>query len=154
MLEYAWISEDETRDREFTNLLEQDLSDFADDRNLSGLLVLIKEEFVEPEEAAPHFLHSYKLGSVKRASYGIGFPVRPDGALVRQDYVATADNGGYSGTVTILICGSFGYSQTDKEAALYALERYKVHIESVYPEWKTVYQGQPHIQTKVDWSER
>jgi hypothetical protein len=153
-VEYEWRSED-TRDRSFAEKLNDDMIDFCYEYRLDGLLILVKENFTDPPEAEPHFLNSYKLGSVKcdRWTGGLG-RIRPSGARVTQSYVATANGDSYNGIVTILVCGSYGYHEIDKKAALYALSHYKTRIEEVFPEWSTAYQGEPHVEINVEWIER
>jgi hypothetical protein len=153
--EYAWHSED-PRDRAFSELMIDDMVGFVHSHTLSGLLVLMKENFTDPPEPEPHFLHSYKLGSVRCGFWtgGIG-RVRPSGARITQDYIATANGDGYRGAVTVLVCPSYNEDPAiAKKAALYAFDHYKIRIEEAYPEWATDYQGEPLVETDIEWTER
>ena len=155
--EYAWHSEDE-RDLGFAGLLADDLTRFCLDSELSGLLVLIKEEFSDPQEPEPHFLHSYKLGSVKMPylTGGLGFMGnRPMGARISQEYAASYAGSGYGGAVSVTICTGCGAEPGDaQKACQYALEQYKARILEVFPEWSTDYLSEPVLETDVEWPER
>jgi hypothetical protein len=150
---YAWHSDDD-RDYELADRLANNLLGFYLKHDQTGLLVLVKEEFTNPPDPEPHFLHSYQLGHVYRLSpITCGLASQMRGIRITQNYSASCDNDGYDGMVSIIICVSYGSGTEEvaKQACEYMLDQYKLHIEELYFEWRTDYLDEPVIETYVEW---